>query len=154
MNRSRLDNAPGKSSRQHSPTMYLTRVFHFSSSHRMASPHLSAEENFRRFGKCANPGGHGHNYRLEVTVAGSVDPRTGCVMNIEELARVVQKKVVEVLDHKNINKEIPHFRRVIPSMENIAHWAWKELEGEIHPARLHLIRLFETESNFVEYRGE
>ncbi len=133
--------------------MYLTKVFQFSSSHRMASPHLSEEENLRHYGKCATPGGHGHNYRLEVTVAGPVDSRTGCVINVELLARMVQEQVVDILDHRNIN-EIPHFRQIVPSMENIAHWIWKELKGRTHPAMLHRIRLFETESNFVEYRGE
>ena len=134
--------------------MYLTKKFHFSSSHRMVSPHLSVEENVRQYGKCANPGGHGHNYLLEVTVAGPVDPQTGCVMNMGSLAQVVREKVVDVLDHRNINEEIPYFRQVVPSMENIAHWVWNELVGEMRPATLHIIRLFETGWNFVEYRGE
>lgn len=87
-------------------------------------------------------------------MAGPVDPQTGCVMNLEILAKVVREKVLDVLDHRNINEEIPHFQQAVPSMENIAHWIWKELEGEVYPAKLHHIRLFETERNFVEYRGE
>ena len=137
-----------------SSVMYLTKVFEFSASHRMANPGLSEEENFRQYGKCSNPAGHGHNYRLEVTVAGPVNLSTGCVMNIESLARIVREKVIDVVDHRNLNVEVPYFRQMVPSMEHIAQWIWNEISPEIHAVRLYRIRLFETERNFVEYLGE
>ncbi|MFO7769007.1 MAG: 6-carboxytetrahydropterin synthase [bacterium] len=135
--------------------VYLTKRFEFSAAHRYHNPGLSDEENVELFGACNNPAGHGHNYGLEVTVAGEVDPATGFFMNASELKRVVQERVVDVLDHKFLNHDVPYFADVIPSSEEIVRWMWGRLVDAFdeHEACLHRIRLEETSTIFVEYCG-
>lgn len=134
--------------------IYLTRKAEFSASHYYHSPALSPEENARLFGKCNNPNGHGHNYLLEVTVKGEVDPATGMVLDLKQLKEVLNREVLEVLDHRFLNHEVAVFAARIPTTENIAVEIWRMLEGKLPAGRLHRIRLFETHDLFVDYYGE
>ena len=132
----------------------LTRRAEFSASHYYHNPAFSPEENQRLFGKCANPLGHGHNYTLEVTVAGQPDPRTGMVLDLKELKEVLQKEVLEQFDHRFLNHEVPAFRDRIPTTENIAVTIWNLLAPKIRTGRLHRVRLYETADLFVDYYGD
>lgn len=133
--------------------VFLTRVYHFCAAHRLHEPALSEEENRRIFGRCNNPNGHGHNYDLEVTVRGVVDPATGTIVNVPEMDALVRERVVDYLDHTHLNLDVPEFRELNPTAENIARAAWERLGGELGGARLHRIRLFESARNIVEYHG-
>ncbi len=134
--------------------IYLTRKAEFSASHYYHNPALSPEENQRLFGKCNNPNGHGHNYLLEVTVKGEVDGRTGMVMDLKELKEVLNREVMEVLDHRSLNHEVPAFASRLPTTENIAIEIWRMLEGKLPSGRLHRVRLYETQDLCVDYYGE
>lgn len=134
--------------------IYLTRKIEFSASHYYHSPALSPEENRRRFGKLNNPQGHGHNYVLEVTVAGQPDPVTGMVLDLKELKDILQREVMDVFDHKFINDQVPVLAGQVPTTENIARAIWQLLEGKIARGRLHHIRLYETADLFVDYYGD
>jgi len=133
--------------------IYLTRKVEFSASHYYHNPALSPEENRRLFGKCNNPHGHGHNYVLEVTVAGEPDPATGMVIDLKELKQILEREVLAVFDHKFINHEVPQLNGRIPTTENIALTLWQLLDGKIPGARLHHLRLYETPDLFVDYYG-
>ncbi|MCZ7556322.1 MAG: 6-carboxytetrahydropterin synthase [Bacteroidia bacterium] len=133
---------------------YVTRREHFSASHRLYNPAWSDEQNDRVFGKCNNPAGHGHNYYVEVTVAGPVDPETGYVVDLKALKTVIHDRILSKVDHKNLNVDVDFLRHVIPTAENIAIGIWKELEAHIPQGRLYQVRLYETEKNIVDYRGE
>lgn len=132
----------------------LTRKAEFSASHYYWNEAWSAEENERVFGKCANKNGHGHNYTLEVTVAGEVDPASGFVVDLKQLKDVMEREVVAVYDHRHLNKEVPEFAKSIPTTENIAIAAWNRLEGKIPGATLHRIRVYEMPDLFADYCGE
>ncbi len=134
--------------------MYLTRKLEFCASHYYHNPALSQEENRRIFGKCNNPNGHGHNYTLEVTVKGEPDPVTGMVLDLKELKAVLEREVMQVFDHKFINREVPGFETKIPTTENLALVIWGLLEPKIPQGRLHRVRLYETPDLFVDYYGE
>jgi 6-pyruvoyltetrahydropterin/6-carboxytetrahydropterin synthase len=134
--------------------IYLTRRIEFSASHYYHNPALSPEENQRLFGKCNNPHGHGHNYTLEVTVAGEVDPRTGMVLDLKELKKVLEAEIMERMDHRFLNQEVPAFKKLIPTTENISIEIWKLLAAKISPGRLHRVRLYETADLYVDYFGE
>lgn len=134
--------------------VYLTRKAEFSASHYYHNPAFSPEENQRIFGKCNNPNGHGHNYTLEVTVKGSVDRRSGFVVDLKELKDIMNREVVEVLDHRFLNKEIAEFRDAIPTTENLAINIWNRLAPKLKAAELHRIRVYETPDLFVDYYGE
>jgi 6-pyruvoyltetrahydropterin/6-carboxytetrahydropterin synthase len=134
--------------------IHLTRKAEFSASHFYYVPEWSAEENQRVFGKCANLNGHGHNYTLEVTVAGEVDAVTGFVIDLKLLKDILNRDVLDDFDHRHLNKEIPEFAHSIPTTENIAIAIWKRLEPHLHPARLHRVRLYEQPDLFVDYYGE
>ncbi len=131
----------------------VTRRTHFNAAHRLYNPAWSAEENVRVFGPCANPNGHGHNYNLDVSVAGEVDPDTGYVVDINVLKRVIEERVLSRLDHKNLNLDVPDFARTIPTAENIVRWCWRQLAPAIPRGRLARLVLWETERNVVEYAG-
>ena len=109
------------------PKVFLTRRYKFSAAHRLHSETLSEEENRRVYGKCNNPAGHGHNYCLEVTVTGPVDPETGMCSDVEELDRVVKESVIEKLDHKHLNFEVEEFDGRVPTGENIVQVVWEIL---------------------------
>ncbi len=131
----------------------LTRRYRFSAAHVLARPDWSEERNRDVYGQCANPAGHGHNYGLEVTVRGQLDPAIGRLLPIERLDAVVQERVLRPLDHRFLNRDVPAFESVVPTLENIARYVWEALKGEIAPAVLDRIRLEETLNNSVEYSG-
>ncbi len=132
--------------------LILTRSYSFSSAHRLYNPQLSEEENRQRFGKCANPYGHGHDYRLEVSVRGEPDPITGMVINIADLDTIVHREVVEVLDHRFLNEEVPPFDREVPTSERIVQFIVERLQphfqGQVQLVR---VRLYETPRSCFEW---
>ncbi len=134
--------------------IYLTRKTEFSASHHYHNPEFSSEENQRIFGKCNNPNGHGHNYTLEVTVKGEIDPESGFVVDLKEMKEIMNREVVDAMDHRNLNKEVPEFAKQIPTTENIAIAIWKRLEPKLKVARLHRVRVYEMQDLFVDYYGE
>lgn len=133
---------------------YVTRREHFSAGHRLHNPAWDEERNRAVFGKCNNPTGHGHNYYLEVTVAGEIDPETGYVVDLKELKDVITEHVIRKVDHRNLNTDVDFLRGVNPTAENIAAGIWKQLVDRIPQGRLYQVRLYETEKNIVDYRGE
>lgn len=132
----------------------LTRKAEFSASHYYWNEAWSAEENARAFGKCSNRNGHGHNYTLEVTVAGDVDPETGFVVDLKQLKDVVEREVISAYDHRHLNLEVSEFASVMPTTENIAIAIWKRLDSKIAGARLHRVRVYEMQDLFADYYGE
>jgi 6-pyruvoyltetrahydropterin/6-carboxytetrahydropterin synthase len=134
--------------------VYLTRKAEFSASHYYHSDDLSPEENRRLFGKCNNPNGHGHNYTLEVTVKGEVDGRSGFVIDLKELKEIMNREVLDLLDHRFLNKEIAEFSTQVPTTENLAVFIWQRLAPKFRAARLHRVRVYETVDLFVDYYGE
>ena len=137
----------------------LTRRATFSASHFYWNDTWSQEENERVFGKCARRNGHGHNYTLEVTVAGNPDPVTGFVVDLKWLKDVIGHEVLAAYDHRHLNLEVPEFaeKKLVPTTENIAISAWKRLEPTVskaNGARLTRVRVYETPEIFAEYRGE
>lgn len=134
--------------------VYLTRKAEFSASHYYHNPQFTAEENRRIFGKCNNPHGHGHNYTLEVTVRGQIDQNSGFVVDLKELKDVMNREVIDAVDHRFLNEEVKEFRDRIPTTENLAVTIWKWLQPKLNVARLHRIRLYETPDLFVDYYGE
>ena len=131
---------------------YLTLSTHFSAAHRLAHPDLSFEENSEIYGKCARPNGHGHNYHLEVTVKGEIEPRTGMIVDLVALQKVIDDYVVEPFDHTFLNKDIPHFSKVVPTAENIAVYIRDLLQEPVKNlgAQLHKIKLIESPNNSCE----
>lgn len=136
------------------PTVTVTRRMTFNAAHRVHNPALSDEENRAIFGKCNNPNWHGHNYVLEVTVAGPIDERTGYVVDLGVVKQIVQEGVIDHVDHRNLNVEVEFMRGVIPTTENLVVACWRVLEPRFRPARLQRLKLWETENHFVEYEGE
>ena len=134
--------------------IYLTRRCEFSASHYYHNPAFTAEENQRVFGKCANLNGHGHNYTLEVTVKGEVDSTTGFVLDLKQLKDVLNDEVVEAMDHRHLNKEVPEFANRIPTAENLAIAIWNRLKVKLKSAQLHRVRVYEMAELFVDYYGE
>jgi 6-pyruvoyltetrahydropterin/6-carboxytetrahydropterin synthase len=132
----------------------LTRKAEFSAAHYYWNDKLAPEENERVFGKCANRNGHGHNYTLEVTVAGEIDPVTGFVVDLKLLKEILEREVVGVYDHRHLNKEVPEFAEVIPTTENIAVAVWRRLDGKIPHAKLHRVRVYEMADLFADFYGE
>ncbi len=131
--------------------MLITRKAEFSASHVCRVETLSDAENQRIFGAGANPNGHGHNYVVEVTVEGEPDTRTGMVMDLKDLKQILEEEVVEPMDHRFLNREVPPFDTVVPTPENLAREIWKRIEPRISgPARLSRIRLYETADLFVD----
>jgi len=133
--------------------VYVTRRETFSASHRLFDPSLTDAQNEKVFGKCSNPNGHGHNYELEVTVAGEIDGATGFVLDLKDLKLLIREYVISHVDHKNLNVDVPFMKGVMPTAENIAVKVWEVLEPHVSKGRLHAVRLRETENNVVEYRG-
>jgi 6-pyruvoyltetrahydropterin/6-carboxytetrahydropterin synthase len=134
--------------------IFLTRKVEFSSAHYYWIDSWSKDENERVFGKCANRNGHGHNYTLEVTVAGEVDPVSGFVVDLKDVKEILEREVVNVYDHRHLNLEVPEFKTALPTTENIAVAIWKRLDGKIPNARLHRIRVYEMADLFADYYGE
>jgi len=140
--------------------IHLTRRYRFSASHRLHNEALSAEENRRLYGKCDNAFGHGHNYVLDVTMAGPVEPETGMVFDLGELDRTIEREVLERFDTANLNLDDKTFRNVVPTTENLCMEIYQTLEAKLAgrerwpAARLERVRLEETNSNYFEYAGE
>jgi 6-pyruvoyltetrahydropterin/6-carboxytetrahydropterin synthase len=135
--------------------IWLTRKAEWSSAHYYWVEGWTEQENLRVFGKCANRNGHGHNYTVEVTVAGEVDPLTGFVVDLKWLKDVMEREVIDVYDHRHLNLEVEDFRDVQPTTENIAIAIWTRLEGKMPASsRLHKVRLVEMPELFADYYGE
>jgi len=132
----------------------LTRRYRFSAAHVLARRDWSSERNYAIYGKCANSNGHGHNYSVEVTVRGELNPETGRLVTLQRLDALVKARVLDRLDGRWLERELPEFEREVPTAENIARFVWRALKGEISPATLHRVRLVETENNGVEYGEE
>jgi 6-pyruvoyltetrahydropterin/6-carboxytetrahydropterin synthase len=135
------------------PTVRVTRRVHFSAAHRLHNPALSDDENRRVFGVCNNPNWHGHNYELEVTVEGQVDPVTGYVVDLAVL-RDAAEEVIRDLDHRNLNLDVPWLEGVLPSTENLVVAIWNRLAPRVPRGRLAKLVLWETPRNMAEYTGE
>jgi 6-pyruvoyltetrahydropterin/6-carboxytetrahydropterin synthase len=135
--------------------MLITRRAEFSASHVCCQPSLTAEQNRQLYGAAANPSGHGHNYVLEVTLEGDPDPVTGMVFDLKKLKEVINQTVVEPMDHRFLNYEVPPFDKIVPTTENIAAEIWGRLQPNFNNgrARLRNIRLYETEDLYVDYSG-
>jgi 6-pyruvoyltetrahydropterin/6-carboxytetrahydropterin synthase len=131
----------------------LGRRYRFAASHRLHTKQLSEDENWRVFGKCNNPYGHGHNYVLEVSVSGDVDPGTGMIANLADLDAFVERHVLEEFDHKSLNEDVPAFREKVPTTENLCIEIFQRLQS-FPKARLERVRVQETGNNSFEYSGE
>lgn len=135
--------------------MQITRKVEFSASHLCYHPDFSDEQNRAMYGPAANKNGHGHNYILEVTLDGVPDPVTGMIVDLKEVKDIMNREVVDVMDHRFLNYEVPPFDKVIPTVENVAVDIWKRLNPHFQgPARLKNVRLYETEDLYVDYGGE
>lgn len=134
--------------------VYLTRREYFNGAHRLFNPSWSDEQNNAVFGKCANKNWHGHNFDVLVTVKGIPNPDTGFIMNAHELSQLIKREVVDRLDHKNFNTDVPELADVLPSTENVVQQIWKWLAPHIKGCSLHCIKLVETENIYVEYYGD
>ena len=134
--------------------IFLTRKAEFSAAHFYWVDAWSQEENERVFGRCANRNGHGHNYMLEITVSGTIDPVSGFVVDLKELKDIVEREVIRIYDHRHLNFEVPEFTTMVPTTENIAIAIWRRLENKIPHARLHRVRVYEMADLFADYYGE
>jgi len=132
----------------------ITRKVEFSAAHFYHNPDLSPEENRRVFGKCNNPHGHGHNYVLEVTIAGEPDPMTGMVLDLKELKDILQREIMERMDHRHLNYEVPELAGKIPTCENIAAAIWQLLDPKITAGKLDRVRLYESPDLFADCTGD
>jgi 6-pyruvoyltetrahydropterin/6-carboxytetrahydropterin synthase len=131
----------------------LGRRYRFAASHRLHSAQLSEEENDRVYGKCNNPYGHGHNYTVEVRISGAVDPVTGMIANLADLDAFVNERVIEPFDHRSLQDEVPVFRSVVPTTENLCKEVFERLQS--YPkAKLEAVRIEETSNNSFEYAGD
>ncbi len=129
----------------------ITRKMHFNAAHRLHNKEWSDENNENVFGKCSNPYYHGHNYELEIKVIGKIDPLTGFVVDVKELKRIVNEKVIYPFDHKNLNVEVPDFRSLNPTVENIAKVIYDKILPELSEELELKITLYETPRNYAEY---
>lgn len=134
--------------------VFLTRSYEFSAAHRLHSPHLSDERNQEIFGKCNSPYGHGHNYRVEVTVQGAVDERTGMMVDLAYLDRVVNEEVLARYDHRNLNLDTEEFRELNPTTENLVKVIWRRIQPRLKSPALYRVTVHETDKNVFSYYGE
>jgi len=134
--------------RTSSTTVQVSRRESFNAAHQLRDPGMSDDENRRLFGKCANL--HGHNYVLEVVVAGEVQPATGYVMDLKQLSDVIHRRVIEDVDHRNLNTDVPWLRGCIPTAENLALAFWERIRSELPEGLLRSVRLWETDKNWAE----
>ncbi len=135
--------------------VYLTRRERFNAAHKLWVDDWSEDENMAVFGKCSNKNWHGHNYELFVTVKGQPDPVTGFIMDVKELSRIIRREVIDKLDHSNLNLDVDFIpKHIQPTTENLVILIWHQLQPHISPARLHAVRLHETENIYAEYFGE
>jgi 6-pyruvoyltetrahydropterin/6-carboxytetrahydropterin synthase len=135
--------------------VYLTRIEHFNAAHKLYNPNWSKEKNDEVFGKCANENWHGHNFELFVTIKGQPDPDTGFIYDAKKLGAIIQEKVVEKLDHRNLNVDVDFMQGKLCSIENLVIGIWNELEPYLPGSiQLHCLKLVETAKIYVEYYGE
>jgi len=136
--------------------MYVTRRETFNAAHKVYNPAWDDAKNQEVFGGCANPNWHGHNYVLYITVKGAISKETGFVVDLKKLSQLIRKEIIEKVDHKNFNLDVPFLKDILPSTENISKAFWGILEKTISDmgCKLHSIKLHETENNYVEYFGE
>ncbi|MBN8686005.1 MAG: 6-carboxytetrahydropterin synthase [Chitinophagales bacterium] len=135
--------------------VYLTRTEHFNAAHRLYNPRWTKEENEAVFGRCANAHFHGHNFELLITIKGEPDPDTGFIYDAKLLGKLVQEKIIEQLDHRNLNTDVPFMQGKMCSIENLVMGIWNELEPHLPAsARLHCLKLVETAKIYVEYYGK
>jgi len=132
----------------------ITRKTHFTAGHRLYNPELSEDQNLKNFGPCSNPAGHGHNYVLEVTVAGQLDPRTGMIMNLKDLNEIIDQHIISKCDHHNFNVDVEFTRGVIPTAENLVARIFEILDTVLPSGTLTKVRLFETENNIATAERE
>ena len=135
------------------PQVELGRRYRFAASHRLHTEKLSEEENARVFGKCNNPYGHGHNYVLEIAVSGEIDAETGMIANLADLDGFVEREILEGMDHRSLNEDVPAFRDVVPTTENLCREIFRRLE-KFPKAKLERVRIQETSNNSFEYAGD
>ena len=135
------------------PRVTATRRMRFNTAHRVYNPSFSDTRNEETFGKCNNPNWHGHNYELEVSVEGDIDEQTGYVLDLAKLRDVVEREIIDKVDHKNMNLDVEFMQGIIPTAENIVVQFWRILEPAVKPAKLTRLLLRETENNYVEYTG-
>ena len=138
------------------PTTYITRRERFSAAHRLYIKEYSDEKNLEIYGACSHPNWHGHNYELFVTVRGEVNPETGYVINLKTLSKLLKEKIIDKLDHRNINIDVDFMQGLVPTTENLAIGIWNCIEADIKlmGAELYKVKIQETENNSVEYMGE
>jgi 6-pyruvoyltetrahydropterin/6-carboxytetrahydropterin synthase len=134
--------------------MIVTARLTFSAAHRLHNPNYDADWNRRTYDKCDNPRGHGHNYAIQVSVKGTIDPETGMVIDLKRLKDIVRRRIIDRVDHTNLNEDVDFLRDVIPTAENLARSFWQQLAPAINEGALYEIVLHETEKNSVVYRGE
>jgi 6-pyruvoyltetrahydropterin/6-carboxytetrahydropterin synthase len=136
--------------------MYVTRREYFNAAHKISNPAWDDAKNKEVFGGCANPNWHGHNYTLYVTVKGEISKDTGFVVDLKKLSNIIREHIIEKVDHKNFNLDVPFLKDILPSTENIVKVFWQQLEKPLSDmtCKLHSVRLHETENNYVEYFGE
>ena len=131
----------------------VCRKAHFNAAHKLHNQNWSKEKNINVFGKCSNENFHGHNYELIVKIYGEIDQNTGMVIDLSYLKKIIEKEIEEELDHKNLNLDIPYFKNIIPTTENLAIYIWKKLNKAIDLNCKITVVLYETPRNFVEYTG-
>ena len=131
----------------------VCRKAHFNAAHKLHNENWSKENNINVFGKCSNENFHGHNYELIVKIYGEIDQNTGMVIDLSYLKKIIEKEIEEELDHKNLNLDIPYFKNIIPTTENLAIYIWKKLNKAIDLNCKITVVLYETPRNFVEYTG-
>ena len=136
------------------PIIYLTRRETFCASHRLYNAEFSEEKNLEIYGKCAYPNGHGHNYVLEVTVAGNPDPATGMIIDLKKLSDLICEEITDIVDHRHLNYDIDFLKNVIPTAENLAVAFWNILAPKVKDGKLYAVKVSETDNNAAEYRGE
>ena len=134
-------------------TVFITRQVHFNSAHRLHNPTKSQAWNKAQYGLCTNPHWHGHNYVLEVTLKGEPDPVTGYLIDLGELKQILNKAIVDKVDHRNLNEEVLFLKGIIPSTENLVIAFWRQIEPHIDRGQLHCVRLYETPRNYAEFFG-
>jgi 6-pyruvoyltetrahydropterin/6-carboxytetrahydropterin synthase len=135
--------------------VYLTRIEHFNAAHKLYNPYWTKEKNEEVFGKCANENWHGHNFELFVTIKGNPDPDTGFIYDAKKLGAIIQERIIEKLDHRNLNEDVEFMKGKLCSIENLVIAIWNELEPQLPAAvKLHCLKLVETAKIYVEYYGE
>lgn len=135
--------------------VYLTRIEHFNAAHKLFNPQWSTDKNLEVFGKCSNPNWHGHNYELHVTIKGEINSETGYVFNAKILSKLIKEYISDVIDHKNINIDVPFMQGKLASSENLIMSIWQQLKPHVerNGAQLHKMKLYETPNIYVEYYG-